>query len=363
MVFGRASRTPVRVQPFFGYRSASALFLTARALAQPEPLFEKRGFWRSLSVMFGQYASREVAGLNVQLEFALGTGETIRETATSDEEGFVHFKIAFQQAHELPVQTGWDAAALTWRPAPKSPERSKTAYILAPGKNAATGVISDIDDTILETGITGSARAILRNWKRVLAQMPGERIVVPGAPEFYSDLGGGTGRKPSDRGPYNAPVPQPIPRPVFYVSSSPWNLFSYLVTFKHQRDLPLGPIMLRDWGLNRETLGSQGHGSHKQRAVERLLATYPDMRFVLVGDDTQKDLTVFGETALALPDRIAGVFIRQVANRKLNDAEKAIHVGLEASPVPFWTGSDYAAARNFLAAANLRGDVAPNKVN
>nr|WP_298931900.1 phosphatase domain-containing protein [uncultured Erythrobacter sp.] len=348
MVLGRSSRSPIRVQPFFGYRSASMLHLTARALRQPEPLFEKRGFWRSLSTMIGQYASREVAGLSVQLEFESSAGESIRAAAVSDEEGFVRFEIPFAQSSDLPRRTDWERASLVWQSDQDCTGISKTAFILAPGETARTGVISDIDDTILETGITGSARAILRNWKRVLAQMPGERIVVPGAPEFFAALGGGTGRKASDRGPLRAPIPQPMARPVFYVSSSPWNLFSYLVTFKHQRDLPLGPITLRDWGFNRETLGSDGHGSHKLGAAEHLLATYPDMKFVLVGDDTQKDLSVFGGLANARPERIAAVFIRQTASRPLSETEKSIKAELSRSTVPFWTGSDYAAARSFL---------------
>ena len=89
---------------------------------------------------------------------------------------------------------------------------------MAPGRHGKLAVVSDIDDTIIETG-AGNLRA---NWRRVFAEMPGEREVVPGSVEFYARLGGG---HVGEQGPATR-------RPFFYVSSSPWNLFDYLVAFQ-----------------------------------------------------------------------------------------------------------------------------------
>lgn len=357
MVLGLSSdKVPARVQPFFGYRNERMLVVSGRALRRREPVFDKRGFWRSLSTMIGQYASREIAGMAVEFEFETGTGEVIRETATTNSEGFVQFEIPFAQSYPLPAKTDWERAIIRWQPDPQGPTREKAVFILAPGKEAGLGVISDIDDTILETGITGSLRAIMRNWKRVMAQMPGERVVAPGAPDFYAALSGNDASRGQRDPRQKSPIPQPLPRPIFYVSSSPWNLFSYLVTFKHQRDLPLGPIMLRDWGFNRKTLGSEGHGSHKHIAVKRILEAYPDLKFVLIGDDTQKDLSVFGTVAATQPDRVAAVFIRRISGREFSDNEQTIHVGVEESGVPFWMGDDYSEARAFLSRSGLDFD-------
>lgn len=355
-----SGRAPVRVQPFFGYRNHNALVVSARALRRREPVFDQNGFWGGLATMIGQYASREVAGLDVQLEFRTGAGKAVRHTATTCQEGFARFEIPFADRCDLPANTGWERATLSWHADGSGSMAEKTAFILAPGSSAGLGVISDIDDTILETGITGSVRAIAKNWRRVMAQMPGERIVVPGAPDFYAALsgdsvGGATGAAGAGTSLHSG-GPVARPRPIFYVSSSPWNLFSYLVTFKRQRDLPLGPILLRDWGFNRRTWGSQGHGSHKQAAVERILATYPDMRFVLVGDDSQKDLSVFGSIAAARPNRIAAVFIRRVTARKPGGADVSAQARLRHAGVPFWMGDDYAAARAFLSEAGLDFD-------
>jgi len=115
MVMGLfTSRAPIRVQPFFGYRNETRLTISARALRRHEPVFDKRGFWRSLSTMIGQYASREVAELEVRFEFTTPAGEVISETATTNSEGFVQFDVQFAESTALPENTGWDEAAFVW---------------------------------------------------------------------------------------------------------------------------------------------------------------------------------------------------------------------------------------------------------
>jgi hypothetical protein len=202
---------------------------------------------------------------------------------------------------------------------------------------------------------------IARNWKRVMATMPSERIVVPHARDFYAAIGGNPAGSREPGRAIGALEPEARVRPVFYVSSSPWNLFSYLVTFKRERNLPLGPIMLRDWGFNRRTLGKDGHGSHKEEAIERILVTFPHLRFALIGDDTQKDLIAFGKIAAAFPGRIAAVFIRMVSGEPLGEEALQAKETIERSGVPFWTGGDYRAAKAFLRSAGLEleGGVKP----
>ena len=179
--------------------------------------------------------------------------------------------------------------------------------MLAPGAVTKLAVISDIDDTIVETGITGGPKSVAKNWRRVLAELPDERIAVPGSDVFYGALGGGAVlAEPGGAGVRHTATH----RPFFYVSSSPWNLFSYLVAFQQSRNLPLGPLLLRDWGLNRATFGSGSHGEHKRAAIEGLLAFYPEMRFALIGDDTQGDLPAYADAVRHFPGRVVAVFIR-----------------------------------------------------
>ncbi|MEQ8410307.1 MAG: DUF2183 domain-containing protein [Erythrobacter sp.] len=357
MLLGLLSRRgPVRVQPFFGYRNAEHLYLGARAIRAREPVFEARSFWRDFATMLGQYASREVAGLAVELEYDCANGKVIMGDGVTGPEGFVRFDLPIAPACPPAPRTRWERAVLRWR-CPDGGERGEvSAYILAPGGETRMGIISDVDDTILETGITGNFRAIARNWKRIFAQMPSERVLVPGATGFFTALGGSAeaahGSEQAGEA-IGALEPQARVRPVFYVSSSPWNLFAYLVAFKRERGLPLGPVMLRDWGFNRRTLGKEGHGSHKLESIRRILATFQRLRFVLIGDDTQRDLLAFASIAREHPDRIAAVFIREVAGEPLAEEKKRAKAAIKDAGVPFWTGSDYRLAAQFLETAGL----------
>lgn len=339
MVFGRP---PVRVEPFFGFRGTNRLTLTARALRAREATFSSRNFLGDLRTMLRQYLSREVAGLAVELNYSPCEKAPICQTVTTDGEGYARFDVPLPDHLELPQRTRWETATLRWQDQDGGGKLIETtAQILAPGSAAASGVISDIDDTIMETGITGSLRAIARNWKRILIQMPDERLLVPGAQELLSALGGCAEYSDAAHFPTSR-------RPVFYVSSSPWNLFSYLVTFKRQRGFPVGPIMLRDWGLNRRTLGTQGHGSHKLESVTQIVDRYPDLRFALVGDDTQRDLMAFAKVAAAQPERVLAVFIRAVAKQPLGEAALAARRTIEQAGVPFWMGPSFEDALDFL---------------
>ncbi len=348
MVFGPLSRRdPVRVQPFYGFRTAHRLFLSARALRSNEPNFEKRSFWRDFATMASLYTSKEVSDFAVELEYQSPDGNILRQKAETGPEGYVRFDLKLTPNSPQGDRTRWETATIRWQLEDGTAQQAP-AHILTPGVQTRIGVISDVDDTILETGITGNLRAIARNWKRVMAQMPSERVIVPGASAFFAAIGGKADGPAKD-----TEAPDARVRPVFYVSSSPWNLFSYLVTFQRARGLPLGPVMLRDWGFNRKTLGKEGHGSHKMEAIRAILTTFPQLQFALIGDDTQKDLMAFGKIANEFPGRIAAVFIRAVSGKPLNDEELDARDAIEKAGVPFWLGSDYAEAKRFLRGAGL----------
>ena len=338
------SSVPVRVQPYFGYRSPSRLKLEARALRSAPGAFESRGRIRAFRTMLAHFASREEPGLKVRLEIAGPGGTLLAADATSDAEGFVHFDLPLEPHWDLPEHPAWETAELFW--VNGEGQQMVEAHVLTPGLDSRLAVISDIDDTIIETGITGGWRALLRNWRRVLAELPDERIAVSGADVFYGTLGGGPVLPPGERRPTKR-IPA-THRPFFYVSSSPWNLFSYLVAFQRAKHLPLGPLLLRDWGFNRETLGSAGHGEHKSAAINAILQMYPDLRFALIGDDTQGDLPAFAQAVEAFPGRIAAVFMRIAAGEALTPAESAARQAIEKAGVPLWLGDSYAIGEQFL---------------
>lgn len=322
-----------RVRPYFGYRNETRLRLTARALRMREPDWEQGGTARKLAAMFGQFASNEVPDLRVTLEVECEAGEVRTFDATSNAEGFLHFDIEVGSGTKSRDDPSWELARLRWenRDSPQQVD----AHILAPGEIDKLAVVSDIDDTIIETG----AGDLVRNWRRVLAQMPGDREAVPGAADFYNRL---SGRSVGTSSPATR-------RPFFYVSSSPWNLFDYLVAFQKLHKLPQGPIFMRDWGFDRATLGSGGHGAHKATAIAELLSFYPDMRFALIGDSTQADAMAYAEVVREFPGRVAAVFIRHAPGADIGPEEEAALAAIRAAGVQLWSGGRYDVGDDFLA--------------
>src|SRR5690606_438380 len=97
------------------------------------------------------------------------------------------------------------------------------------------------------------------------------RIPFAGVGAFYRALHTGGGRM----------------NPLFYVSSSPWNLYDVLSEFLHLHEIPAGPMELRDWGLAGDEILPVGHRAHKRVAIDHILARYPELPFILVGDSGQ----------------------------------------------------------------------------
>ena len=116
-----------------------------------------------------------------------------------------------------------------------------------------------------------------------------------------------------------------------------------------------GAVIANHNHLNRETLGSSSHGAHKRAAIDGILATYPDMKFALIGDDSQGDLTAFADVALENPGRVRAIFIRKVGERMTYD-ELTAKANLEATKVPLWHGNSYDTGHNFLASIGLLAD-------
>ncbi|WP_234034987.1 phosphatase domain-containing protein [Aurantiacibacter sediminis] len=294
--------------------------------------------------MLSQFASREVEGVEVRLVLEHGDTVHLDTRGTSDKEGFVHFDLELDAKADLPQSTAWESARVEWLNA-EGPQQAD-ASILAPAASSDIAIISDIDDTIIESGITGGLRNVARNWKRVVAQMPSERHTVPGAPEFYGNLSGPRHHLPEGALPASK-------RPFFYVSSSPWNIFSYLLTFKQINNLPVGPMMLRDWGLNAQTFGHSSHGAHKDLAIASILGMYPDMRFALVGDDTQGDLPAFAKAVADFPGQVAAIFLRRAADEPFDSDEQDAKAIIEEADVPLWLGDDYSKGKAFLSSIGL----------
>ena len=141
--------------------------------------------------------------------------------------------------------------------------------------------------------------------------------------------------------------------PLFYVSSSPWNLYDLLTDFFEINEIPEGPVILKDYGFTHKKIFTESHLIHKPKAIRNILNTYPKLPFILIGDSGQHDPEIYAGIAKEFPGRIKAIYIRDVTagERDTEVAAIARDAGTEMLPVP----DTLTAARH----AEERGLVAP----
>jgi phosphatidate phosphatase APP1 len=278
-------RDPYHVVGYRGYGTQRRILVLGRALqheglATPEPSQSKV---RNLFAMLKRIESDPLPFAQVRARLPGGEEHAL----VADDEGFLH---EWMEVVERPVE-GWGSVQLELLDASGEPARPGKAPFLIPPTSAAYGVISDMDDTVLQSHVTSFIRAA----RMVLLENARTRLPFPGVAAFYRALeAGATGSAHN---------------PVFYVSGSPWNLYDVISDFLEAQGIPAGPLLLRDWDLGPSLLRNAGH---KLGHLEEILAAYPLLRFILIGDSTQEDPEIYAETVAAHPGRILAVYIRNV---------------------------------------------------
>jgi phosphatidate phosphatase APP1 len=148
-----------------------------------------------------------------------------------------------------------------------------------------------MDDTVLQSEVTSFLRAA----RMVLLENALTRLPFPGVAAFYRAL---------ERGATGGDA-----NPIFYVSSSPWNLYDVIDGFLEAQRIPIGPLLLRDWDLGRL---SERHARHKGIVIREIFDTYPELPFLLVGDSGQEDPEIYAALVRERPGRVKAVYIRNV---------------------------------------------------
>lgn len=280
----------VIISPYRGFGRGHEMLVRGRVLVQKdvtrtagaEPL------WRSVVNTYRRFASDEIAGARVRATYRDAVVETV-----SDDEG--HFQILITP-RELANHTLWHEVGL------ELPDHNSTcvAHALIPSAAAQYAVISDIDDTVVVTNATslvGMARSVIRN--------AASRLPFEGVADLYRAL--------------HRDV-----NPIFYVSSSPWNLYELLHEFMDLNGIPHGPMLLQDWGIDEKTMILASHEEHKLAQINTLLDFYPELKFVLIGDSGQHDPEIYLRVIQAHPNRVLAAFIRDVTPDLRDHAVAAI---------------------------------------
>ena len=90
---------------------------------------------------------------------------------------------------------------------------------------------------------------------------------------------------------------------MFYVSSSPWNLYDLLSDFFNLQNIPIGPVLfLRDWGLSDQGFLPTRNRSYKLGYIKEIIETFNDLPFILIGDSGQEDPEIYTEVVSLYPE-------------------------------------------------------------
>lgn len=293
----RAGRMrPAVIHPYLGYGTTERMFLRGRVIEDPRLRAVSPGAsrWQNLLTMIRRYQSDEIPCARVRARY--GSREAVLET---DDEGYFELSLPTSPTPVGQGDTGWHSIDLELiEPVSEgtAPARA-VGKVLVPTEEASFGVISDIDDTIVKTGATN----ILRHFRTVLLNSALTRTPFIGVSAFYAAL---------ERGNAGTPV-----NPIFYVSSSPWNLFDLFRDYLCLQNIPDGPIVLRDFRLEPGGWFKVGHDEHKTGVIEGLLALYPHLEWILIGDSGQRDAVIYRGIVERHPNRVLAVYMRDVSRR------------------------------------------------
>ncbi|TKB96039.1 App1 family protein [Pedobacter cryophilus] len=290
--------SPVVIMPYRTYGTRTNIYIKGRVLENKliKPASGKESLLNNLSNMYKRFQSDEVSGVTISAVYHDKTYEII-----TDEEGY--YSLNFSPVGQPNIHSLWHPVSLKIKDSPIPWEDQEyIAEVLVPPVDAEFGVISDIDDTVVQT----SATQFLAMAKTVFLNNAHSRLPFPGVSAFYNALLLGKSGKRNN--------------PFFYVSSSPWNMYDLLKEFLDLNKIPEGPLLLRDFGLQDNKLISSGHQAHKTKEIVNILKMYPNLNFVLIGDSGQQDAYIYKEIATLYPERILAIYIRDLGLEKTSKA-------------------------------------------
>ena len=292
---------PILILPYIGYHSPTKLYLRGRVIEDEgiQDGVEDR-FIKIIRNNFRRFETDEIANAHLKLTY-LG----IEYELTTDEEGFYQLEVALPYDLGLTPIKNLDYQVELLK-ATGYPDQKvyATGSVLRLNSNADFGIISDIDDTVLQSHMTSFLK--LKMLRKTFTANAHGRSPMEGMVHLYQQLVLGSDGKQEN--------------PFFYLSDSPWNLYGTITNFMENEGLPIGPLFLRDFGFNRGVKRKE-FKEHKRINIARILNDFPDLPFVFFGDTASHDADYYLEALEEFPHRVKAIYIRQT---KLNKNARRI---------------------------------------
>lgn len=266
------------VMSFTGYGTTGWVRVLSRVVMAPDEAFENglrlakmvedgvRG-WHNFTSPPVPYALVEVTA----------GGQTF--SVRADRGGVVDAVVAAD------MEPGWQTVTLQ---ASGSEPSFTDVYIV--DDHVVTGVVSDIDDTVV---VTYLPRPFLAAWNSFVLDEHA-RTPTPGMAVMLHRL---LETQPAS--------------PVIYLSTGAWNVAQTLSRFLSRNLYPFGPLLLTSWGPTEDRWFRSGL-EHKVSQLDRLARDFPGVRWLLIGDDGQHDPEIYADFARRHPDKVRAIVIRQL---------------------------------------------------
>jgi phosphatidate phosphatase APP1 len=298
----------VTIKLYHGYGHADQLMIHGHVFTlSPKPRKKyRKNILRNTWALLRLFMVRPFPNLDIELHW-----EDEVFTARTDNDGF--FK--FEWKDQPPLPQGWQEVKVKGR-VNEVVIAETTGYVFIPFQTQY-GFISDIDDTFL---ISHSSN--LRKRLFVLfTQNARTRKPFEGVVKHYQLLAQSNTTKDA-------------PNPFFYVSSSEWNLYDYILEFTRVNEIPRGVFLLNQLKRFKQLLNT-GQNNHQGKftRIARILENYPKQRFVLLGDSSQQDPYIYEAIVSHFPDQIQAVYIRDVYSKNRDKAADVLHK-IESKGVP-----------------------------
>ena len=286
-----------KIMPYRGFGNDKHILIRGqviedRGLSTPE---QDDNLWRNILAMIKRYAGDVIPGVTVIVEF-----EGLREEIVTDENGMYYKKLNIQSCNI--DHNGWYPVHYALKETREEGENiTAKGEALVIADKVHFGVISDVDDTILISNATDAIKKMrLMLFKNATTRMP-----FNGVTAFYRAL-----CKEEQDDQIN---------PLFFVSSSEWNLYDLLQDFASYHDIPKAPFLLRnlDYAIWKFWKSGGGNHMHKYDKISKIFEIYPEMKFILIGDSGQRDPYIYLDVAKKFPGKILAVYIRQI-KKKIN---------------------------------------------
>ena len=176
--------------------------------------------------------------------------------------------------------------------------------------NSAFDVISDIDDTI----IVSYTADLFKRVGTLAFKTPHKRKVIEFTQKIFAEF-------------------KKLDARIFYVSKSESNLYGMLTAFIELNNLPKGTLFLTPYLKLHQLVNPKKDVNFKIDNIRFLIKNTGNKKYVLFGDDSQRDIEIYTAIAIDFPQRILKIYIRQTKSKILLK-QKRMMENLESTGVP-----------------------------